>query len=197
MRIRMIPCEQSGHPLLALGAPDPCVGTGVLRVPDSTAGAQSTPCGTATVRRRVTVCVKGARPDVGALSTRVWVPRVLKRGLGQLTTRVLGVRAPRIPEHLYLCEWIPCHGTHAHAHKKDPRARAHTQTLTHTECKLLFLVVQTVRNWVGCSCYARRRRAARPIASAAAARCASAKHPKRCHAMRCIVCQAPCKPTAF
>jgi hypothetical protein len=30
MRIQMIPCVQSGYPLLALGVPDPCVGTGVL-----------------------------------------------------------------------------------------------------------------------------------------------------------------------
>jgi hypothetical protein len=101
---------------------------GVLRVPDSTAGAQSTLCGTET---SVDPVREGCKTDVDALSTRVLVLRVLKRVLGQLSARVLVVRVPRMPEHVYLCEWIPCHGAHAHAHRKDPRARAHPQTHTH------------------------------------------------------------------
>ena len=108
MGIRVIPCEQSEYPLFALGLPDPRVGTQSTpseysRVPDSTAGAQSTLRGTATVRRRVTLCVRGARPDVGALRPGCGFLEYSKRVLGQLSTRVLGVRAPIcIPGHVYI-----------------------------------------------------------------------------------------------
>ncbi len=87
--------------------------------------------------------------------------------------------------------------THTHTHTKKTHGHAHTHRARHgrTLHSMQSARFQRVRNWVGCRCVARRRRAARPIPSAAAARCAArvrqCKHSKPCHAMRCIVRPAP------
>jgi hypothetical protein len=74
---------------------------------------------------------------------------------------------------------------HTHTHTQKTHAHAHTHKHTHTRTHRTRVAVSRCSNgaWIGCSCYARRRRAARPIASAAAARCASAS--TQSHAMPC------------